>query len=88
MSLAILYSRAQAGIHAPLVTVEVHLANGLPALSKVGYNNPIRNLLISWGSHADSIFLRSILNATTGNMGFLPETDQSRTGLHRKTPRT
>ncbi|MET0050006.1 MAG: magnesium chelatase domain-containing protein [Candidatus Thiodiazotropha sp.] len=36
MSLAILYSRAQAGIHAPLVTVEVHLANGLPALSIVG----------------------------------------------------
>jgi magnesium chelatase family protein len=36
MSLAILYSRAQAGIDAPLVTVEVHLANGLPALSIVG----------------------------------------------------
>ncbi len=36
MSLAILYSRAQAGIHAPLVTVEVHLSNGLPALSIVG----------------------------------------------------
>ncbi len=36
MSLAILYSRAQQGIHAPLVTVEVHLANGLPGLSIVG----------------------------------------------------
>jgi magnesium chelatase family protein len=36
MSLAILYSRAQAGINAPLVTVEVHLANGLPGLSIVG----------------------------------------------------
>jgi magnesium chelatase family protein len=36
MSLAILYSRAQTGIDAPLVTVEVHLANGLPALSIVG----------------------------------------------------
>ncbi|MCU7850780.1 MAG: YifB family Mg chelatase-like AAA ATPase [Candidatus Thiodiazotropha sp. (ex Monitilora ramsayi)] len=36
MSLAILYSRAQEGILAPLVTVEVHLANGLPALSIVG----------------------------------------------------
>jgi len=36
MSLATLYSRAQAGINAPLVTVEVHLANGLPALSIVG----------------------------------------------------
>ncbi|MES9930635.1 MAG: YifB family Mg chelatase-like AAA ATPase [Candidatus Thiodiazotropha sp. 6PDIVS] len=36
MSLAILYSRAQEGISSPLVTVEVHLANGLPALSIVG----------------------------------------------------
>ncbi len=36
MSLATLYSRAQAGINAPLVTIEVHLANGLPALSIVG----------------------------------------------------
>ncbi len=36
MSLAIVYSRAREGIHAPLVTVEVHLANGLPALSIVG----------------------------------------------------
>lgn len=36
MNLAILYSRASAGINAPLVTVEVHLANGLPSLSIVG----------------------------------------------------
>jgi len=36
MSLAILYSRAQAGINAPLVTVEVHISNGLPSLSIVG----------------------------------------------------
>jgi magnesium chelatase family protein len=36
MSLAILYSRAQEGIKAPLVTVEVHLSNGLPGLSIVG----------------------------------------------------
>lgn len=36
MSLAILYSRARSGIHAPLVTVEVHLSNGLPSLSMVG----------------------------------------------------
>jgi magnesium chelatase family protein len=33
---AVLYSRALAGMHAPLVTVEVHLANGLPALNMVG----------------------------------------------------
>ncbi len=36
MSLAIVYSRAQRGIDAPQVTVEVHLANGLPSLSIVG----------------------------------------------------
>jgi magnesium chelatase family protein len=36
MSLAVVYSRAQLGVHSPLVSVEVHLANGLPALSIVG----------------------------------------------------
>jgi magnesium chelatase family protein len=36
MSLAIVYSRASDGIQAPLVTVEVHLSNGLPRLSIVG----------------------------------------------------
>jgi magnesium chelatase family protein len=36
MSLAIVYSRAQTGMDAPLVTVEVHLSNGLPGLSIVG----------------------------------------------------
>jgi magnesium chelatase family protein len=36
MSLAVVYSRALAGIDAPEVTVEVHLANGLPSLSIVG----------------------------------------------------
>jgi len=36
MSLAVTYSRASKGVSAPLVTVEVHLANGLPSLSLVG----------------------------------------------------
>lgn len=36
MSLAIVYSRAQVGVNAPLVTVEVHLSNGLPGMSIVG----------------------------------------------------
>ncbi|HID50038.1 MAG TPA: ATP-dependent protease [Chromatiales bacterium] len=36
MSLAVVYSRARVGIEAPLVSVEAHLANGLPALSMVG----------------------------------------------------
>ena len=36
MSLAIVYTRASLGIESPLVTVEVHLSNGLPSLSIVG----------------------------------------------------
>ncbi|PHS73140.1 MAG: ATP-dependent protease [Cycloclasticus sp.] len=36
MSLATIYSRSCAGINAPLVTVEAHLANGLPSLNIVG----------------------------------------------------
>ncbi|MFU2488998.1 YifB family Mg chelatase-like AAA ATPase [Thauera sp. WH-1] len=36
MSLALVRSRALAGLDAPEVTVEVHLANGLPAFSLVG----------------------------------------------------
>lgn len=36
MSLAIVHSRAQVGVEAPVVTVEAHLANGLPALTLVG----------------------------------------------------
>ena len=36
MSLAIAYSRGRSGINAPLVTVEVHISNGLPALNLVG----------------------------------------------------
>ena len=36
MTLAIVYSRGRNGIDAPLVTVEVHVANGLPSMSIVG----------------------------------------------------
>lgn len=36
MSLATVYTRASCGIDAPLVRVEVHLSNGLPALNIVG----------------------------------------------------
>ena len=36
MSLAVLHSRALSGMHAPPVTVEVDLANGLPAFNIVG----------------------------------------------------
>jgi magnesium chelatase family protein len=36
MALSIVHSRAQVGVGAPAVTVEAHLANGLPALTLVG----------------------------------------------------
>ncbi len=36
MSLSCVYSRARIGLDSPLVTVEVHLANGLPAFNIVG----------------------------------------------------
>src|SRR5215469_7200050 len=36
MSLAVVYSRAQDGVAAPLVTCEVHLSGGLPGTSIVG----------------------------------------------------
>ena len=36
MSLAVLHSRALDGLSAPEVTVEVHLANGLPSFTLVG----------------------------------------------------
>lgn len=36
MSLAIVKSRAHLGLYAPLVSIEVHLSNGLPQLSIVG----------------------------------------------------
>lgn len=36
MSLAVVFARASLGVTAPLVTVEAHLANGLPAFNIVG----------------------------------------------------
>lgn len=36
MSLAVLHSRALMGFDAPEVTVEVHLANGLPSFTMLG----------------------------------------------------
>jgi len=36
MTLAVVYTRGRQGIDAPLVTVEVHISNGLPSLSIVG----------------------------------------------------
>lgn len=36
MDLAVVYTRANIGIDAPLVTIEVHIGNGLPAFNLVG----------------------------------------------------
>jgi len=36
LSLAVVYSRALAGMHAPLVRVEVHVGRGLPGMHLVG----------------------------------------------------
>ncbi|WP_407275749.1 YifB family Mg chelatase-like AAA ATPase [Halothiobacillus sp. DCM-1] len=36
MTIAKVFSRAQAGIDAPLITVEAHVANGLPSITLVG----------------------------------------------------
>jgi magnesium chelatase family protein len=36
MSLSVVYTRANLGVDAPLVTIEVHLSNGLPAFNLVG----------------------------------------------------
>jgi magnesium chelatase family protein len=39
MTLAVVYSRAQDGMAAPLVTCEVHLSGGLPGTSLRGLIN-------------------------------------------------
>jgi predicted ATPase with chaperone activity len=36
MTLSLIHSRALLGLQAPAVTVEVHLANGLPSFTLVG----------------------------------------------------
>jgi hypothetical protein len=43
MSLAMVQSRAEQGISAQEVSVEVHLTGGLPRFSIVGYINPNLN---------------------------------------------
>lgn len=40
MSLAVLRSRALAGMAAPPVNVEIHLANGLPGWTMLGSKTP------------------------------------------------
>ncbi len=59
MSLAIVYCRTNSGLDAPLVSVEVHLANGLPGFSIVGLpetavkesRDRVRAALVNSGYH-------------------------------------
>jgi predicted ATPase with chaperone activity len=44
MSLATIYTRSSSGINAPLVTVEAHLANGLPSLNIVGLPEALKKV--------------------------------------------
>jgi magnesium chelatase family protein len=74
MSLAIVYSRAQLGVSAPLVTVEVHLSNGLPGLSIVGLpetavkesKDRVRGALLS--SHFEFPARRIIINLAPADL--------------------
>ena len=52
MSIATVYSRAIVGMEARVVTVEVHLSNGLPSLSIVGNINPNLFSLINYSLNA------------------------------------
>lgn len=74
MSLAVVYTRAQLGINAPLVTVEAHLSNGLPSLSIVGLpetavkesKDRVRSALIN--SHFDFPARRITINLAPADL--------------------
>lgn len=74
MSLAVLYSRGRAGIEAPLVTVEVHVSNGLPALNIVGLpetavkesKDRVRGAIIN--SHFEFPFQRITINLAPADL--------------------
>ncbi|RPX68449.1 hypothetical protein IPC705_27990 [Pseudomonas aeruginosa] len=78
MSLAIVHSRAQVGVEAPCVSVEAHLANGLPSLTLVGLPETAVNCCILKTNEykqvvptdAKGLLLRSIQlkKATTGRL--------------------
>lgn len=63
MSLAVLRSRALAGMDAPAVSVEVHLANGLPGFTIVGNNPPDTTSPVCLRTKT-SIYARSIVKKT------------------------
>ena len=74
MSLAVVYSRGRSGIDAPLVTVEVHISNGLPALNIVGLpeaavkesKDRVRGAIIN--SHFEFPFQRITINLAPADL--------------------
>jgi len=74
MALAVIQTRAKSGIHAPPVTVEVHLSNGLPSLSIVGMpetavkesKDRVRSALIN--SHFDFPAQRITINLAPADL--------------------
>ena len=74
MSLAVVYSRGRSGINAPLVTVEVHISNGLPALNIVGLpeaavkesKDRVRGAIIN--SHFEFPFQRITINLAPADL--------------------
>lgn len=74
MSLAIVYSRGRSGITAPLVTVEVHVSNGLPALNIVGLpetavkesKDRVRGAIVN--SHFEFPFQRITINLAPADL--------------------
>src|SRR3990167_5011737 len=74
MSLAIVYTRASAGIHAPLVTVEVHLSYGVVGFNIVGLpetavkesRDRVRSALLN--THFEFPIRRITLNLATADL--------------------
>ncbi len=74
MSLAVIYSRASTGVHAPLVTVEAHLTPGMVGLSIVGLpettvkesKERVRSALLN--SHFEIPMMRIIINLAPADL--------------------
>jgi hypothetical protein len=55
MTIAVIKSRALAGMQAPEVSVEVHLANGLPAFTKAGTKPPYLSTVV-YRAHSQNTY--------------------------------
>ena len=59
MSLSLVQSRALVGLQAPAVTVEVHLANGLPSFTIIDTISTYRNPPLNFPRHEATRYLLS-----------------------------